>query len=122
MSNEKKDGYFTLEDGDKLNECNVSYGAYQENIIYKIVYNPKIDINEITKRLKRRKRYLSYDDVDVVFRTFGEKFVKINSNKSKIIYKNKKYKLKEFFKEIDDNCEDKDIIKLKLMELKILLI
>ena len=67
------------------------------------------------------KRYFSYDDIDevgLVFRIFGEKFVKINSNKCKIIYKNKKYKLKEYFKEIDDNCEDKDIIKLKLLGVK----
>ena len=114
MSNEKENEYFTLDDGDKLNECNVSYGAYQENIIYKIVYSPKIGINEIREHLNWVKRYISFDDEDVKFRILGEKFIKINSNKCKIIYKNKKYKLKEFFKEIDDNYEDKDTIKLKL--------
>ena len=34
MSSEKENGYFTLDDGNKPNECNVSYGIYQENIIY----------------------------------------------------------------------------------------
>ena len=34
--------------------------------------------------------------------------MKNNKNKGKLIYNNKKYELKEYFEEIDDNNKDKD--------------
>ena len=112
MSNEKENEYFTLDEGNKPNEFNISCGLSQENFIYKIVYSTRINIDLIKKNDIRNHFY--YNDEDVVLRIFGKNFVKTNSNKCKIIYKNKKYKLKEFFKEIDNNYKYKDIIKLKL--------
>ena len=47
-------------------------------------------------------------------RIFGENFVKRNMNKFKIVYNNKEYSLKEFFEEIDNNCELWKEIKFKL--------
>ena len=45
---------------------------------------------------------------------FGYSFVKNNRDKCKIIYKNKEYELKEYFNDIDNNYNNKDIISLKL--------
>ena len=49
-----------------------------------------------------------------ITRIFGENFVKRNKNKCKIVYNNKEYALKEFFKEIDDKCKSGIKIKFKL--------
>ena len=64
MSKEKENEYFTLDDGDKPNKCNVSFGMYRENIIYKIVYLTKIPFGERKEYLKWEKRYFCYDDRD----------------------------------------------------------
>ena len=47
-------------------------------------------------------------------RIFGENFVNNNQDKSKIIYKNKVYELKEYFDDIDKNYKHKDNIIFKL--------
>ena len=47
-------------------------------------------------------------------RIFGKDFVERNRYIVKIIYHNKEYPLKEFFEEIDKNCEDRKEIKFKL--------
>ena len=47
----------------------------------------------------------------------GKEFIKKNINKCKLIYRNKKYKLKENFEDIDINYNHKDIIKLKFIML-----
>ena len=47
-------------------------------------------------------------------RIFGEKFVKNNKDKCKIIYNNKEYELKEYFNDIDKEYNNKDDIKIKL--------
>ena len=42
-------------------------------------------------------------------------FIEKNKNKSKILYKNKLYELKEYFEDIDRNYNHKDSIKFKLI-------
>ena len=42
------------------------------------------------------------------------RFIIKNINNCKIIYKNKKYELKEYFEKIENNYENKEIIKRKL--------
>ena len=55
------------------------------------------------------------DYKDGVIRLFGYNFVKQNKNNCKIIYNNKKYKLKEYLNEIDNNYNHNiNEIKLKL--------
>ena len=51
---------------------------------------------------------------DDLLRIFGKKFVYINKNKCKIVYKDKEYKLKEYLEDIDNDYKNNDIIKLKL--------
>ena len=48
-------------------------------------------------------------------RILGKYFVNKNKNKSKLIYNNKKYELKELFEDINNNYAGKDIIKLKII-------
>ena len=47
-------------------------------------------------------------------RILGEKFVKKNKYKCKIIYKNKAFELKEWLEDIDENYNHNEFIKLKL--------
>ena len=42
-------------------------------------------------------------------------FIKKNKDKAKILYKNKIYELKEYFEDIDENYNQKDLIKLKII-------
>ena len=44
-----------------------------------------------------------------------EDFIKINKDKARIIYKNKIYELKEYFEDINENYNHKDLIKLKII-------
>ena len=71
------------------------------------------------KKKKKKKKKQFKEDGDFIFddekeynedilRIFGKYFVKHNKNKCKIIYKNKKYKLKEYLEEIDNNYNRKD--------------
>ena len=64
-------------------------------LIYKLNIKEK---QEIIKKLKEDG--FPFDDnkdyKDDVIRLFGNKFVKQNKNNCKIIYNNKKYKLKEY--------------------------
>ena len=48
------------------------------------------------------------------FRIFGKNFVNYNKDKCKIIYKNKEYELTEYFEEINNKYNHKDIIILIL--------
>ena len=89
----------------------------KKNVIYEIIYKPNENIDwkkeELGKlQLDDDKEY-SGDE----FRIFGKKFVERNKYTCKIIYNNKQYELKEYFKEIDNNYKDKNIIKLKLIEI-----
>ena len=45
---------------------------------------------------------------------FGENFVKRNRNKSRIIYNNKEYPLKQFMNEVFEKVEDSKAIKIKI--------
>ena len=47
-------------------------------------------------------------------RIFGKTFVNNNKVKCKIIYKNKKFELKEYLEDIDKNYNKKELIKLKI--------
>ena len=51
---------------------------------------------------------------NIFIRIFGDNFVERNKNKFRIIYNNKEYQLKEFFEEIDENCEEEKEIKIKI--------
>ena len=69
----------------------------KNKIIYFIInYQPNENNNEKVKNL---------DKV----------FIEKNKNKSKILYKNKLYELKEYFEDIDRNYNHKDSIKFKLI-------
>ena len=56
----------------------------------------------------------SYFLTKICTRIFGEEFVKRNKNKFRIIYNNKEYPLKEYFEEIEMNCNPGEVINLKL--------
>ena len=45
----------------------------------------------------------------------GRYFIKKNKDKAKILYKNKICELKEYFEDIDDNYNHKDLIKFKII-------
>ena len=51
---------------------------------------------------------------DEKIRIFGEKFVKENKDKFKIIYENHEYELTEYLENIDKEHYYKDLVKLKL--------
>ena len=48
-------------------------------------------------------------------RIFGKNFVKNNRNKLKVKYKGKKYKIKKFINDIDENYNNEDEIELELI-------
>ena len=83
-----------------------------------MIYKPnEKDKKEKIKNLKK-ERFLLDDEKEYtedVIRIFGKYFVIRNKNKCKIVYNNKKYQLKEYFDEIDNNYnpEIKEI-KIKL--------
>ena len=45
----------------------------------------------------------------------GRNFIKKNKVKAKILYKNKICELKEYFEDIDENYNHKDLIKFKII-------
>ena len=86
-----------------------------------MVYKPNENKNEKKDKINDFKEEIGFllDDgkeyKEDVIRIFGKYFVKQNKNKCKIIYNNKKYKLKEYFNEIDNNYNPKiKEIKIKL--------
>ena len=85
-----------------------------------MIYKPNENKDEKKEKLKEFKNIKNLPVIDDkeysgdVIRILDKYFIKNNKNKGKLIYKNKKYELKEFFEEIDNNYKDKDIIKLKL--------
>ena len=87
-------------------------------MIYKPNENKK-EKKEEMKKLKEEDDFLLDDEKEYtedVIRILGKYFVKQNKNKCKIIYNNKKHKLKEYFDEIDKNYNHKiKEIKLKLV-------
>ena len=82
---------------------------------FKMIYKLK---EEKIKTFKAKYGFLFKDekkDSEDSLRILGKYFVNKNKNKSKLIYNNKKYELKELLKDIDNNYAGKDIIKLKII-------
>ena len=59
--------------------------------------------------------YLPKENNEEKVRIFGGKFINNNKDKCKIIFNNKKYELKEYFEDIDNNYNHKDLIIFKLI-------
>ena len=102
-------------------EIDMIIQSYENNKYFIMIYKPNIskkEKKEIIKKLKEN-RFPFDDEKDYkedVIRIFGNKFIKRNKNKCKIIYNNKKYKLKEYFDEIYNNYnQDIKEIKIKLI-------
>ena len=106
-----------------INKSNITNLTLSNNILYNVIYKPNENKKEKKERIKKFKMDYNFilDDVkeysEDILRLFGKKFVKKNKNKCKIIYENKKYRLKEYLEEIDKNYKNKNIIKIKLYEI-----
>ena len=89
--------------------------------LFKMIYKLKENKAHKEEKIKTFKEYFGSlfkdekKDSEDSLRILGKYFVNRNKNKSKLIYNNKKYELKELFKDIDNNYADKDIIKLKII-------
>ena len=105
---------------DTENNMKIYYEKIREYFGFEMIYKPNDNKKEKIEKLKKYKEEYNYfldSDKDYsgdFLRLFGRYFVNHNKNKCKLIYKNKKYELKEYFEEIDDSHKDKSIIKLKL--------
>ena len=105
---------------DKEYICNNIIDELEDNKYFIMIYKPNINKKEKEEIIKKLKDDLfPFDDEkdykEDVIRIFGKYFVKHNKNKCKIIYNNKKYKLKEYLNEIDNNYNHNiNEIKLKL--------
>ena len=69
---------------------------------------------------KKARYYLSAiykpnEKNDKRVKILGRNFIKKNKDKAKILYKNKIYELKEYFEDIDENYNHKDLIKFKII-------
>ena len=60
-------------------------------------------------------KYKPDENNDEKVKILGRYFIKKNKDKAKIIYKNKIYELKEYFEDIDENYNHKDLIKFKII-------
>ena len=113
MSFDKYEDFFINDIIDKSNE-NVNYLI----MLYKPNENTTEKIEKMNN-LKEDHMFILEDEKEYtenVIRIFGKYFVKQNINKCKLIYRNKKYKLKEYFDEIDANYNRNiQMIKLKLI-------
>ena len=101
-------------------EQKIYFEINEENNVFEMIYKPKENKNgkkNKIKECKNKKHFHFQDDKEYsgnVIRILDKYFIKNNKNKGKLIYTNKKYGLKEYFEEIDNNYKYKDIIKLKL--------
>jgi len=100
---------------------NTMQKANKNDMHFIMIYKPNENKKEKKDKMKKFKEELDYllDDEkeykEDVIRIFGKYFVKQNKNKCKIIYNNKKYELKEYYDEIDNNYNPKiKEIKIKL--------
>ena len=102
------------------NEKNILYEIKEENNVFEMIYKPNENKDEKKEKLRGYKEYNFFHFIDEkeysgdVIRILDKYFIKNNKNKGKLIYNNKKYELKEYFEEIDNNYRNKDIIKIKL--------
>ena len=93
----------------------IFYELKEENNTFKMIYESNEERKSEKLFLKEFNIFHPPDDKEYSgdeIRILDEYFIKSNKNKCKLIYKNKKYELKEYFEEIDNNY--KNIIKLKL--------
>ena len=60
-------------------------------------------------------KYKPDENNDEKVKILDRYFIKKNKDKAKIRYKNKIYELKEYFEDIDDNYNHKDLIKFKII-------
>jgi len=92
----------------------------EDHKYFTMIYKLNIDKTERQNIIKKLKEEgFPFDDEkdykEDVIRILGKNFVKQNKNNCKIIYNNKKYKLKEYLNEIDDNYNNNNKeIKLKI--------
>ena len=101
---------------------NKSFKTNKENILYEMVYKPnekKEEKKQKMKELKEESKFLLEDEKEYeedILRLFGKKFVKSNKKRCQIIYNNKKYELREYLEEIDNNYNrEAEEIKIKLI-------
>ena len=96
----------------------ILYEIKEENNVFEMIYKPNENKDKKKEKLEDFKRDNIFHFLDnkeysgYAIRILDKYFIKNNKNKGKLIYKNKKYELKEYFEEIDN--KDKNIIKLKL--------
>ncbi len=109
------------EQNDAIISNDINDNSYEINKYFKMIYKPnenKKEKKEIIKKMIDEDGFEFNDEKETkeeVIRILGKYFVKQNKNKCKIIYNNKKYKLKEYFDEIDKNYKyNIEKIKLKL--------
>ena len=100
--------------------CNNMTDEEEEHKYFIMIYELNVDKEEKQKIIKKLKGYgFRFDEKhykEDAIRILGKKFVKQNKNKCKIIYNNKKYELKEYLDEIDDNYNHNiKEIKLKII-------
>ena len=101
--------------------CNNMTDEEEEHKYFIMIYILNIDKEEKQKIIKKfQEVHFPFDDEkdykEDVIRILGKDFVKQNKNNCKIIYNNKKYKLKEYLNEIDDNYNHNNKeIKLKII-------
>ena len=102
------------------NEQKILYEIKEENNLFEMIYKPNENKDEKKEKLRGYEEYNFFHFIDDkeysgdVIRILDKYFIKNNKNKGKLIYNNKKYELKEYFEEIDNNYKDIDIIKIKL--------
>ena len=103
-------------------EFNMMEKSNENDKYFIMIYKPNENKKEKKDKMKKFKEEIRFrlDDEkeykEDVIRIFGKYFVKQNKNKCKIIYNNKKYKLKEYFDQIDNNYNSKiKEIKIKLI-------
>ena len=98
--------------------------------LYNEINDDKIEFIENQNEIKENKNEIiinndeiNEDSIEINYkpnnnneklRIFGNKFVKNNLNKCKIIYKNIEYNICEYINEIDNEYDNTDIIKIKL--------
>jgi len=112
--------YYEMIYGPDNNTQKIFYEIKEENNSFKIIYKPNENKNEKMEMLM--KFYLVYffrfeDEKEYsgdLIKLLDRYFIKHNKNKCKLIYKNKKYELKDYFEDIENKGKDKDKIKLKI--------
>jgi len=109
MSNKNNKDYLDYDMIYKQNDDieNKSNEKYKEKIIFEIIYKINEDKKDKLIKMKEfnpchfylvdKKEYKKH-----TLRLFGKNFIINNRNKCKINYKNKKYRLKEYFEELEE--------------------